>query len=55
MRTLIRKIERARGAEIDMDWLAPVHELPNIKAGETLFRKDDIAEAIYLIHSDRFE
>ena len=55
MRTLIRKVERARGAEIDMTWLRPFMSRRHVKAGETLFRKRDIAEAMYLIDSGRFE
>jgi Cyclic nucleotide-binding domain len=54
MRALIRKVERARGTEIDMTWLRPFMTRRHIKVGETLFRKGDVAEAMYLVDSGQF-
>jgi CRP/FNR family transcriptional regulator, cyclic AMP receptor protein len=54
MRTLIKKVDRARGAEIDMSFLRPFMSSRNITAGETVFRKGDIAEAMYLIETGQF-
>ncbi len=54
MRTLIRKVDRARGTEIDMTWLRPFMAHRHFEAGETLFRKGDLAEAMYLVDSGRF-
>src|SRR5262245_31145940 len=41
MRTLIRKVEYARGAEVDMTWLRPFMSRHHVNAGEILFRKGD--------------
>jgi hypothetical protein len=54
MRALIRKVERARGTDIDMTWLRPFMSQRHIKAGEILFRKGDVAEAMYLVDSGHF-
>jgi len=54
MRALIRKVERASRTDIDMSWLQPFMARRSIKAGETLFRKGDVAEAMYLVVSGRF-
>ena len=54
MRALIRKVDRARGTDIDMTWLRPFMSRRHIKAGETLFRKGDVAEAMYLVDSGHF-
>ncbi len=55
MRALIKKAERASRTDVNMSWLAPFMSRRHIKAGETLFRKGDVAEAMYLIVSGRFE
>ena len=54
MRALIRKVERASRTDIDMSWLQPFMARRSIMAGETLFRKGDVAEAMYLVVSGRF-
>jgi CRP-like cAMP-binding protein len=54
MRNLIRKADRARGSEIDMTWLRPFMSRRRIKNGEVLFRKGDVAEAMYLVDSGHF-
>jgi cyclic nucleotide-binding protein len=54
MRGLIRKVERARGTEIDMTWLRPFMSRRHIKTGEILFRKGEVAEAMYLVDSGHF-
>jgi hypothetical protein len=55
MRSLIRKVERASRTDIDMSWLRPFMSTRQVKAGETLFRKGDVAEAMYLVESGKFE
>ena len=54
MRNLIRKVDRARGSEIDMTWLRPFMSHRHINTGEVLFRKGDVAEAMYLVDSGHF-
>jgi hypothetical protein len=54
MRSLIRKVERANRTDVDMSWLQPFMARRRIKAGEVLFRKGDVAEAMYLVASGRF-
>ena len=54
MRTLIKKVEHASRTDIDMSWLQPFMTRRHINAGETLFRKGDVAEAMYLVMSGRF-
>jgi len=54
MRTLIRKVESATRKDVDMTWLQPFMSRRRMKAGEVLFRKGDVAEAMYLVVSGRF-
>jgi hypothetical protein len=54
MRTLIRKVEHTRGAEIDMTWLRPFMSRHHVNAGEILFRKGDVATAMFLVDTGRF-
>jgi hypothetical protein len=55
MRNLIRKVESASRSDLDMVWLQPFMSKRSFKSGETLFRKGDVAEAMYLVVSGRFE
>ncbi len=55
MRALIRKVERASRTDVDMSWLQPFMSKRHFNAGETLFRKGDVAEAMYLVVSGKFE
>lgn len=54
MRTLIRKVEQTNRTDLDMNWLQPFMTRRRITTGETLFRKGDVAEAMYLIATGRF-
>ena len=54
MRELIRRTKRASRSDLDMTWLQPFMTKRRIKPGQTLFRKGDLAEAMYLIVSGRF-
>lgn len=54
MRELIRRTKRASRSDLDMTWLQPFMTRRRTKAGQTLFRKGDLAEAMYLVVSGRF-
>ncbi len=54
MRELIRRTKRAARSDLDMSWLQPFMSRRRTKAGQVLFRKGDIAEAMYLVVSGRF-
>ncbi|MCC6156381.1 MAG: cyclic nucleotide-binding domain-containing protein [Candidatus Hydrogenedentes bacterium] len=54
MRELIRRTKRAARSDLDMSWLQPFMTRRRTKAGQVLFRKGDIAEAMYLVISGRF-
>lgn len=53
MRELIRRTQQASKSDFDMSALAPFMTKRTIKAGEVLFRKDDTADAMYLVVSGR--
>lgn len=54
MRELIRRTKRAARSDLDMTWLQPFMTRRRVKANQVLFRKGDLAEAMYLIVSGRF-
>jgi len=54
MRELIRRTKRAARSDLDMTWLQPFMTRRRTKAGQVLFRKGDLAEAMYLVVSGRF-
>ena len=54
MRELIRRTKRAARSDLDMTWLQPFMTKRRTKAGQVIFRKGDIAEAMYLVLSGRF-
>jgi CRP/FNR family cyclic AMP-dependent transcriptional regulator len=55
MRELIRKTQAAAKSDFDMSALEPFMSGRAIKAGETLFRKGDLADAMYLVVSGRLQ
>ena len=54
MRELIRRTKRAARSDLDMSWLQPFMTSRRTKPGQVLFRKGDVAEAMYLVVSGRF-
>ena len=54
MRQLIRRTQRAARADLDMTWLQPFMTRRRTKQGQVIFRKGDMAEAMYLVVSGRF-
>ena len=54
MRELIRRTKRAARSDLDMTWLQPFMTRRKTKAGQVIFRKGDIAEAMYLVGGGRF-
>jgi len=55
MRELIRRTKRAARSDLDMTWLQPFMTRRRTKAGQVIFRKGDIAEAMYLVVSGHFK
>jgi hypothetical protein len=51
---LVRKVEAASHGEVDMDWLRSVTTPRTVKAGETLFRKGDIADRMMFVVDGAF-
>ena len=54
MRQLIRRTQRAARSDLDMTWLQPFMTRRRTKKGQVIFRKGDIAEAMYLVVSGKF-
>jgi CRP-like cAMP-binding protein len=54
MRELIRRTKRASRSDLDMTWLQPFMTRRRTKPEQVLFRKGDLAEAMYLVVSGRF-
>jgi hypothetical protein len=55
MRELIRRTQRAARADLDMTWLQPFMTRRRTRPGQVIFRKGDIAEAMYLVVGGRFK
>jgi CRP/FNR family transcriptional regulator, cyclic AMP receptor protein len=53
MRQLIRVLQDASLAAADLSWLLPYTRRVACKAGDVLFRKDDRADAMYLVEAGR--
>ncbi|HEY8579284.1 MAG TPA: cyclic nucleotide-binding domain-containing protein [Beijerinckiaceae bacterium] len=49
MRRLVDDVKRASRAELDYDWLKPFMRPVELKAGETIFHRGDVADAAYVI------
>ncbi|WP_441965703.1 Crp/Fnr family transcriptional regulator [Microvirga sp. 2MCAF38] len=54
MLRLIRKVKSASQSDLSMDWLKPFMTKRGVKAGETLFHKDDEADCMFYTLSGRF-
>jgi hypothetical protein len=54
MLTLVRQVGDATQGDLNMEWLKPFTHKRSIKAGETLFRKNDKADSMYFIVSGEF-
>lgn len=52
---LVRKVKRASRSGFDMKWLKPFMSKRHPHAGDVLFRKGDVAEAMYLVVSGHFQ
>lgn len=48
---LVKKVKTAAAGDHSLEWLKPFTHRRTIKAGETLFRKGDEAEAVYFVVS----
>jgi len=53
MLKLIREIESASEGDLSMDWLKPFATRQEVTSGETLFRKGDSADAMFIVVSGR--
>jgi hypothetical protein len=55
MRELIRRTQQASDSDFDMSALEPFMSKRKVKAGEVLFRKDDLADAMFLVVEGNFQ
>ena len=55
MLTLVRQVGDATAGDLNMDWLKPFTTKQTAKAGETLFRKGEKADAMYFVVSGEFK
>ena len=55
MRELIRRTQQASDSDFDMSALEPFMSKRKVKAGEVLFRKDDVADAMFLVVEGNFQ
>ena len=51
MAVLLRKARRAAATDLSPSWLQPFMRAKQFKAGETIFRKGDYADSLYMIVS----
>jgi len=51
---LVKQIESATQGDINMNWLKPFTTTRTMKAGETLFNKDEKADAMYYLMTGRY-
>jgi len=49
MALLLRKAKRAAATDLSPAWLQPFMRTTRLKAGETIFKKGDYADALYVI------
>jgi CRP-like cAMP-binding protein len=54
MRRLTKDVMAASKGDLNMDWLKPFMSKRTVKAGEVLFRKGDLSDAMYYTVSGRF-
>ena len=51
---LVKRVKLASQGDLDMDWLKPFMTKRNFKAGDVLFHKGDIANAMYYTVTGKF-
>ncbi|MBR0869185.1 cyclic nucleotide-binding domain-containing protein [Bradyrhizobium tropiciagri] len=51
MASLLRKAKRAAATDLSPNWLQPFMRAKHLKAGETIFRKGDHADLLYMVVS----
>lgn len=51
---LVKRVKVASQGDLDMEWLKPFMTRRNFKAGDILFRKGDVANAMYYTVSGKF-
>ena len=51
---LVKQIESATRGDLNMDWLKPFTTTRTMKAGETLFHKNEKADAMYYLMTGRY-
>jgi CRP/FNR family transcriptional regulator, cyclic AMP receptor protein len=54
MLQLTREVRLVTQGDLNMDWLKPFTSARSFKSGDVLFRKGDLAQAIYFVVSGRF-
>jgi CRP-like cAMP-binding protein len=53
MNQLIRQVRAASAGDLSLDWLKPFSVERRVKAGEVLFREDDVADEMFFVVSGR--
>ncbi len=51
---LVKRVKVASQGDLDMEWLKPFMTKRNFKAGDVLFRKGDVANAMYYTVTGKF-
>ena len=54
MRQLVNKVETAAAGDLSMDWLRPFMTHRRCRKGDVIFRRADIADAMYVVASGEF-
>jgi hypothetical protein len=54
MMQLAKQVEQAIGSDLGMAWIKPFTSARRISAGETLFRKGDAADRLFVVVSGRY-
>lgn len=55
MKRLLARLERASSGDLSMDWLRPFMRRRACAAGETVFRKGDTADCVFVVASGAFQ
>jgi CRP/FNR family transcriptional regulator, cyclic AMP receptor protein len=51
---LMKQVENASGGDFDIAWLESLAQNRPVTAGHVMFRKDDEAKELYVVHNGRF-
>ncbi|HKY85133.1 MAG TPA: cyclic nucleotide-binding domain-containing protein [Pseudorhodoplanes sp.] len=54
MRKLVRSVKEAAAADHSMEWIKPFTTKRNVKAGQIMFRKGDVADRMFFVMSGNF-